>query len=84
MYSCSSFGTKVGAGPGIAICGWLLAAGGFVENAAVQTASAMGMIRFLYLWVPLILYGTMALLLTRLDVEKANKKILDAKAAKVK
>ena len=44
----------------------------------------MGMIRFLYLWVPLILYGTMALLLTRLDVEKANKKILDAKAAKVK
>ena len=84
MYSCSSFGTKVGAGLGTAICGWLLAAGGFVENAAVQTASAMGMMRFLYLWAPVILYGTMALLLTRLDVEKANKKILEAKEANVR
>ena len=80
MYSCSSFGTKVGAGLGTAICGWLLAAAGFVENAAVQSASAMNMMQFLYLWAPIILYGVMALLLTRLDVEKANEKLLAKKA----
>ena len=80
MYSCSSFGTKVGAGLGTAICGWLLAAAGFVENAAVQSASAMNMMQFLYLWAPIILYGVMALLLTRLDVEKANEKLLAEKA----
>ena len=75
MYSCSSFGTKVGAGIGTAVSGWLLAAAGFVENAAVQSASALDMMRFLYLWAPIILYALMALLLTRLDVEKANEKL---------
>lgn len=83
MYSCSSFGTKVGAGLGAAICGWLLAAAGFAENAAVQSASAMNMMQFLYLWAPIILYGLMALLLTRLNVEKANKEILAVKAETV-
>ena len=79
MYSCSSFGTKVGAGIGTAVSGWLLAAAGFVENAAVQSASALDMMRFLYLWAPIILYALMALLLTRLDVEKANEKLIAEK-----
>ena len=79
MYSCSSFGTKVGAGIGTAVSGWLLAAAGFVENAAVQSASALDMMRFLYLWAPIILYALMALLLTRLDGEKANEKLIAEK-----
>lgn len=79
MYSCSSFGTKVGAGIGTAVSGWLLAAAGFVENAAVQSASALDMMRFLYLWAPIILYALMAMLLTRLDVEKANEKLIAEK-----
>ena len=79
MYSCSSFGTKVGAGIGTAVSGWLLAAAGFVENAAVQSASALDMMRFLYLWAPIILYALMALLLTRLDVEKANENLIAEK-----
>ena len=31
--------------------------------------------RFLHLWAPIILYALMALLLTRLDVKKANEKL---------
>ena len=37
------------------------------------------MMRFLYLWAPIILYALMALLLTRLDVEKANEKLIAEK-----
>ena len=43
----------------------------------------MNMMQFLYLWAPIILYGLMALLLTRLNVEKANKEILAVKAETV-
>lgn len=66
MYSCSSFGT--------AICGWLMAAAGYVENAAVQTASTLNMLHILYLWVPVILNSALMVLLAYLKVEKANEK----------
>ena len=46
MYSCSSLGTKIGGGLGTAICGWMLAAAGFVEKAAVQPQSAVTMLRY--------------------------------------
>ena len=45
MFSCSSFGIKVGGGIGTAAAGWLLAAGGFDGQAAVQAASAVNMIK---------------------------------------
>ena len=35
MFSCSSLGIKIGGAFGTAICGWLLDAAGYVENAAV-------------------------------------------------
>ena len=76
MYSCSSFGIKVGGSIGIAISGWLMAAAGYVENAAVQTISTMNMLYFLYLWAPLIITIAITILLARLDVEKANEKVL--------
>ena len=79
MYSCSSFGTKVGASLGTAICGWLMAAAGYVENAAVQTASTLNMLHILYLWVPIILNGSVMVLLAYLKVEKANEKVLASK-----
>ena len=41
MYSCTSFGTKIGGGIGVALCGWLLDASGFVKEAAVQPASCI-------------------------------------------
>ncbi len=79
MYSCSSFGIKVGGGIGTALSGWLLAAGGFVENAAVQSQSAVNMLHVVYLWLPLVLTILVTLILSRLNVEKANERILAAR-----
>lgn len=79
MYSCSSFGIKAGGSLGTAICGWLMAAAGYVENAATQTASTVNMLHILYLWVPIILNIAIVLLLRYLNVEKANEKVLAAK-----
>lgn len=76
MYSCSSFGIKVGGSLGTAICGWLLASVGYVENAAVQTAGTIDMLHFLYLWAPIIFFALVTVVLGFLNVEKANKKIL--------
>ena len=79
MYSCSSLGIKLGGALGTAISGWLLAAAGYVENAAVQTESAIGMLNFLYLWMPVILCAAVGFLLVFLSVEKANEKLLAEK-----
>ena len=75
MYSCSSFGIKVGGSIGTAMCGWLLDSAGFIEQAAVQTASAMNMLHIVYLWLPLVMTVIVTLILSRLDVEKANEKL---------
>ena len=76
MYSCSSLGIKIGGALGTAVCGWLLHAAGYVENAATQTASTVGMLNFLYLWLPIILCAAVGFLLVFLRVEKANEDIL--------
>ena len=79
MYSCSSFGIKVGGSIGTAVCGWLLAAAGFVENAAVQSASTINMLHVMYLWLPMAFNVVVVLTLSRLNVEKANEKLMNAK-----
>ena len=79
MYSCSSLGLKLGGALGTAICGWLLDAAGYVENAAVQTAATVNMLNFLYLWMPVILCAAVGFLLVFLRVEKANEDLLAAK-----
>ena len=78
MYSCSSLGIKLGGALGTAICGWLLDAAGYVENAAVQTASTVNMLHFLYLWMPIIINAAVGFLLVFLSVEKANKDLMVA------
>ena len=75
MYSCSSFGIKVGGSIGTAMCGWLLDSAGFIEQATVQTASAMNMLHIVYLWLPLVMTVIVTLILSRLNVEKANEKL---------
>lgn len=79
MFSCSSMGIKVGGGIGTAVSGWLLALGGFNGAAEVQTAGAISMINFMYLVLPLILTAVMLLIVARLDVEKANKQLIEGK-----
>ena len=79
MYSCSSLGIKIGGALGTAICGWLLDAAGYVENAATQNASTINMLQILYLWGPTIICFIVMFLLSRLNVEKANKKLMEEK-----
>ena len=75
MYSCTSFGTKVGGGLGTAIAGWLLALSGYVGGAAQQSASCMNMLHVMYLWMPMAFNLIITIVLTRLNVEKANEKL---------
>ena len=72
MFSCSSFGIKVGGGLGSALCGVLLDLGGYVNAAAVQPASAINMLNFMYLWFPFIAVALIAVIMYFLKVEKAN------------
>ena len=81
MYSCSSLGIKLGGALGTAICGWMLDAAGYIENAAVQTPATVSMMQFLYLWMPIILNAAVGFLLVFLRVEKANEKLIAQKNA---
>ncbi len=78
MYSCTSLGVKLGGGLGTAIAGWMLAAGGFVEAAAVQPESCIRMLYFMYLWLPMIISFLITLILSRMNVEGANEKLRSA------
>ena len=79
MYSCSSFGIKVGGSIGTAVCGWLMAAAGFVENVAVQNQSTINMLHVMYLWLPMAFNIIVTVILFRLNVEKANENLMAAK-----
>lgn len=72
MFSCSSFGAKIGSGIGTAISGWLLNAGGYVANATVQPDSAIHMLNVMYLWIPLGVAVLLSILTYLMRVEKAN------------
>ena len=76
MYSCTSMGLKIGSGLGTAIVGWLLNFGGFNGQLKVQSQSCINMLHFMYLWLPMIINILVALLLTQLNVEKANDRLL--------
>ena len=82
MFSCSSLGIKIGGAFGTAICGWLLDATGYVENAVNQSAATVGMLYFLYLWMPIIISVAVFFLISLLRVEKANEKLLEAREDK--
>lgn len=75
MYSCTSFGTKVGGGLGTALAGWLLALSGYVGGAAEQTASCLNMLHIMYLWLPMLFNLLITFLLTGMTVEKANEEL---------
>ena len=75
MYSCTSLGTKLGGGIGTALAGWLLALSGYVGGAATQSASTLNMLHIMYLWMPMCFNLLITLILTRLNVEKANEEL---------
>lgn len=79
MFSCTSFGTKLGGGIGIAISGWLLDISGYVNNGAVQPDSCISMMSIMYLWLPFIFDFIITIILSFLNVEEANKKLKENK-----
>ena len=78
MYSCTSLGTKIGGGLGTAIAGWLLNFSGFDGQAAVQSASCLNMLHIMYLWIPMGINLVITLILSRMDVERANERLKTA------
>ncbi|MBQ8814675.1 MAG: MFS transporter [Lachnospiraceae bacterium] len=79
MYSCTSLGVKLGGGLGTAITGWLLEFSGFEETLAVQTDSCIQMLHIMYLWIPMAICLVITLIMSRMNVEKANAEIKAAR-----
>ena len=75
MYSCTSLGVKIGGGIGTAVVGWMLEFSGYVGTNATQPQSALDMMQFIYLWLPLIFDVLIMFVLSRMNVEGANKKL---------
>lgn len=76
MYSCTSLGVKIGGGIGTAISGWMLDLSGFVNgDLSVQPESCINMLYFMYLWLPFILDLLITIILSFMNVEKANKEL---------
>ncbi|MFF2053545.1 MFS transporter [Leifsonia sp. NPDC058194] len=69
-YAAATAGQNFGAGLGVALVGWLLAAGGYDGQAATQPASAVSMEVFLYLWLPLIAAVLMGVIIWFLNIDK--------------
>ena len=85
--SCVSFGQKVGLGLGAAIASWIIAAGGYVGTAKVQTASANSAIIFAYIWFGVILAALLLVVSLLLNIDKYEgqiKKDLETKKSNLK
>ena len=76
MYSCTSLGVKLGGGLGTAITGWLLEFSRFDKELTVQLDSCLNMLHMMYLWIPAVLCIVITILMSRMNVEKANKELM--------
>ena len=72
--SACSFGYKIGNGIGSALLGLILEIGGYVGEAAAQTASALTSIRVCFVWIPIGVYisGLLIMKFYHLDKEFAG------------
>lgn len=75
MYSCTSLGIKLGGGIGTAITGWLLEFSKFDKNLDVQLDSCLNMFHSMYLWIPFIICIVITLIMSQMNVEKANQQL---------
>ena len=69
MYSCTSLGVKIGGGIGTAVVGWLMELSGYVGKNTTQPQSALDMMQFMYLWLPLIFDVLILVILSKMNVE---------------
>lgn len=72
--SACSFGYKIGNGIGSALLGLILEIGGYIGEAATQTASALTSIRVCFVWIPIGVYiaGLIIMKFYHLDTEFAG------------
>lgn len=75
MYSCTSLGVKIGGGIGTAVVGWLMELSGYVGKNTTQPQSALDMMQFMYLWLPLIFDVLILVILSKMNVEAENERI---------
>lgn len=79
MYSCTSLGIKLGGGIGTAITGWLLEFSKFDKSLTIQPGSCINMLHIMYLWVPFAICVVITFIMSRMNVEKANRELLQKK-----
>ena len=82
--SCVSFGQKVGNGLGAATASWILAIGGYVGTASVQTSGAISAIRFAFSYYGGILCVALLIVCLLFDIDKHMGQVhadLEAKVA---
>lgn len=72
---CVSFGMKVGLGLGGAVGTWVLAFGGYVGTATVQTASAVSAIRFGFGYLSSILSVICLIIILMMNIDKDIEQI---------
>lgn len=75
MYSCTSLEIKLGGRIGTAITGWLLEFSKFDKNLDVQLDSCLNMLHIMYLWIPFIICIVITLIMSQMNVEKANQQL---------
>lgn len=68
--AASSFCMKIGSGIGTAALGWILGAGGFDAQMAVQSAAGANAIRVAFVWVPVITSVISIVVLLFFDLDK--------------
>lgn len=76
LYSAASFGQKVGTGLALAIIGWGLQLGGYVANAAVQSASSIVAMKTLFIYIPVVVYALIAIILHFYKLDKEYDQIV--------
>lgn len=77
VFSAAGLGTKIGTGLGTAVVGWVLAYGGYMGSADVQTASALNAIKFLSIYMPIGLAVIQIVILLFYKLDKEFPSILE-------
>jgi GPH family glycoside/pentoside/hexuronide:cation symporter len=70
VYSATSFGNKVGAGLGAAILGWLLGGANYEASTAVQNTEALGSIRFMFIYLPILMNAAVIVIIIFYTLDK--------------
>lgn len=50
-------------------------ASGFVKEATIQPESCLNMLHVMYLWIPMVLSLIITFIMSRMNIEDANKKL---------